>query len=122
VKTEAPSEDASNAQDEVAKTTEETQPEPEKVEEPQPKVEVEPRRARASRVVKKSSAGFSGFEDASLKEKQQAERAKARGPLPQPKLTGRAAEREQQKRRETNARDTEGFAGFGDDPLDSDSD
>ena len=121
-KTEAPSEDASNVQDEVAKTTGETQPEPEKVKEPQPKVEVEPRRARASRVVKKSSAGFSGFEDASLKEKQQAERAKARGPLPQPKLTGRAAEREQQKRRETNARDTEGFAGFGDDPLDSDSD
>ena len=83
--------------------------------------ENEPRRAKASRVVKKS-AGFAGFEDAALKEKQSAERAKARGPLPQPKLKGRAAEREQRQRLLTSERDVAGFAGFGDDPNASDSD
>ena len=119
--TESVTEQIPSAEDNADKATEADISESEKPVEQQPKVDPEPRRARASRVAKKSTGGFAGFEDAALKEKQQAERAKARGPLPQPKLTGRAAEREQQQRRETHARDTEGFAGFGADP-DSDSD
>jgi len=70
-----------------------------------------PERRRAA---KKKKAGFVGFEDPSLLEKEQAERAKKRQPLPQPKLKGKAAERERAQRAQPRA--AEGFAGFGDDP------
>ena len=74
----------------------------------------EPERRRPTRASKKKSTTFAGFDDPTLLEKKQAERAKSRQPLPQPKLVGKAAERERAKRAMTQS--TDGFAGFGDDP------
>jgi len=81
----------------------------------------QPERRRATRAPKKKTTAFAGFDDPALEEKKQAERAKTRQPLPQPKLVGKAAERERAKR-EAAPRDVQGFAGFGDDPDASSSD
>ena len=81
----------------------------------------ESERRRATRAPKKKSTTFAGFDDPALEEKKQAERAKSRQPLPQPKLVGKAAERERAKR-EAAPREVDGFAGFGDDPDASSSD
>ena len=77
---------------------------------------VEPERRRPSRAAKKKSTGFAGFDDPALEAKAQAERAKSRQPLPQPKLTKAAARERAKRARHPQDPPNEGFAGFGDDP------
>ena len=60
--------------------------------------------------------GFLGFDDPIASAKEAKKRAKERGPLPAPKLIGRAAEREAEKMRE---REKSGFGGFGDESSSS---
>lgn len=71
-----------------------------------------------------SGSGFVGFEDEAAKAKEAKARVSARPALPEPKLLGKAAERQEARRREEAARKAAlgGFAGFGDDASDSDSD
>ena len=66
---------------------------------------------------------FTGFEDAASVEREKRERAAQRPALPQPKLLGNAALREELAKKEDAARKAAsgGFAGFGGDD-DSDSD
>ena len=77
---------------------------------------VEPERRRPSRAAKKKSTGFAGFDDPALEAKAQAERAKSRQPLPQPKLTKAAARERAKRAHPPQDAPGEGFAGFGDDP------
>ena len=66
-----------------------------------------------------SGSGFVGFEDEAAKAKEAKARVSARPALPEPKLL-----RQEARRREEAARKAAlgGFAGFGDDASDSDSD